>query len=86
MKCPFCGHPDTQVVDSRVSDEGESVKRRRRNTLMARQKKIVARAQKGRIGSEVAVMIDTFRPLKVSDAARSISAEDYAWSWPTPRP
>jgi transcriptional repressor NrdR len=30
MKCPFCGHPDTQVVDSRVSEEGESVKRRRR--------------------------------------------------------
>lgn len=30
MKCPFCGHPDTQVVDSRVSEEAESVKRRRR--------------------------------------------------------
>jgi transcriptional repressor NrdR len=30
MKCPFCGHPDTQVVDSRVSEEGDSVKRRRR--------------------------------------------------------
>jgi transcriptional repressor NrdR len=30
MKCPFCGHPDTQVVDSRVSDEGDSVRRRRR--------------------------------------------------------
>ncbi|MCA3130048.1 MAG: transcriptional regulator NrdR [Betaproteobacteria bacterium] len=30
MKCPFCGHADTQVVDSRASDEGDSVKRRRR--------------------------------------------------------
>ncbi len=30
MKCPFCGHADTQVVDSRVSEEGDSVKRRRR--------------------------------------------------------
>ena len=30
MKCPFCGHPETQVVDSRVSEEGDSVRRRRR--------------------------------------------------------
>lgn len=31
--------------------------------------------------NEIAVMIDTFRPLRVSDAARAISADDYAWSW-----
>lgn len=30
MKCPFCGSPDTQVIDSRVSDEGDSIRRRRR--------------------------------------------------------
>ena len=30
MKCPFCNHPDTQVVDSRVSEEGDSIRRRRR--------------------------------------------------------
>ena len=30
MKCPFCGHADTQVVDSRVNDEGDSIRRRRR--------------------------------------------------------
>jgi transcriptional repressor NrdR len=30
MKCPFCGAPDTQVVDSRVSEEGDSIRRRRR--------------------------------------------------------
>jgi transcriptional repressor NrdR len=30
MKCPFCKHPDTQVVDSRVNDEGDSIRRRRR--------------------------------------------------------
>ena len=30
MKCPFCGTFDTQVVDSRISEEGESVRRRRR--------------------------------------------------------
>jgi transcriptional repressor NrdR len=30
MKCPFCGAPDTQVVDSRASEEGDSIRRRRR--------------------------------------------------------
>ena len=31
--------------------------------------------------NETAVMIDTFRPLRLSDAARRISASDYPWSW-----
>ncbi len=30
MRCPFCGTDDTQVVDSRVNDEGNSIRRRRR--------------------------------------------------------
>ncbi len=30
MKCPFCGHADTQVVDSRGADEGDFIRRRRR--------------------------------------------------------
>ncbi len=30
MKCPFCSSPDTQVIDSRVSDDGDSISRRRR--------------------------------------------------------
>ncbi|MFA7438963.1 transcriptional regulator NrdR [Castellaniella sp.] len=30
MKCPFCQHADTQVVDSRVSEEGDTIRRRRR--------------------------------------------------------
>ena len=29
MKCPFCGNLETQVRDSRISDDGEAVKRRR---------------------------------------------------------
>ena len=32
MKCPFCKSTDTQVIDSRVSDDGESIRRRRRCT------------------------------------------------------
>lgn len=30
MKCPFCSSFDTQVVDSRVSEEGDTIRRRRR--------------------------------------------------------
>lgn len=30
MHCPFCSHEETQVLDSRVSEDGRSVKRRRR--------------------------------------------------------
>ena len=33
MKCPFCSAQETQVIDSRVSEEGDSVRRRRRCTV-----------------------------------------------------
>ncbi|WP_051731782.1 transcriptional regulator NrdR [Kitasatospora phosalacinea] len=29
MHCPFCRHPDSRVVDSRASDDGSSIRRRR---------------------------------------------------------
>jgi transcriptional repressor NrdR len=29
MKCPFCSHPDTQVVETRMSEDGDSIRRRR---------------------------------------------------------
>ena len=30
MKCPFCGTLDSQVIDSRLNDEGDSIRRRRK--------------------------------------------------------
>jgi len=30
MKCPFCGFLETQVVDTRLSEEGDCVRRRRK--------------------------------------------------------
>ncbi|MET3133824.1 transcriptional repressor NrdR [Oxalobacteraceae bacterium GrIS 1.11] len=30
MKCPFCHHDDTQVLDTRVSEDGDAIRRRRR--------------------------------------------------------
>ena len=29
MRCPFCSNPESKVVDSRPSDEGASIRRRR---------------------------------------------------------
>jgi transcriptional repressor NrdR len=29
MYCPVCGHQDTRVVDSRISSEGDAIRRRR---------------------------------------------------------
>ena len=30
MRCPFCGHLETQVVETRDSDEGDTIRRRRK--------------------------------------------------------
>ena len=45
MKCPFCGHPDTQVVDSRGADEGDFIRRRRRCTSCDRRFTTYERAE-----------------------------------------
>jgi len=29
MKCPFCGHSETQVVETRISEDGDFIRRRR---------------------------------------------------------
>lgn len=30
MRCPYCAHQETQVVETRESDEGDAIRRRRR--------------------------------------------------------
>jgi transcriptional repressor NrdR len=32
MKCPFCSHSETQVVETRISEDGDSIRRRRQCT------------------------------------------------------
>ncbi|MCC6935373.1 MAG: transcriptional repressor NrdR [Thermomicrobiales bacterium] len=36
MKCPFCGKPDSRVIDSRDVREGESIRRRRECAVCGR--------------------------------------------------
>ncbi len=55
-------HEDGTKAFELPDDVPAAIKRRRRNRLMARQKTIVASAQKARIGSEVRVLIDGQSP------------------------
>lgn len=36
MRCPYCGHADQKVLDSRPGIDGESIRRRRECTLCSR--------------------------------------------------
>lgn len=36
LRCPFCGVPDSKVIDSRATDEGNSIRRRRECSSCAR--------------------------------------------------
>lgn len=36
MRCPFCRHPDSRVVDSREVEDGQSIRRRRSCAACAR--------------------------------------------------
>lgn len=36
MKCPFCGEPESKVIDSRPTDEGSRIRRRRECPVCAR--------------------------------------------------
>ncbi len=51
-------HEEGTRAFAMTDDVPVAVKRRRRNALMARQKKIVAAAQKAKVGREVAVLVD----------------------------
>lgn len=45
MKCPFCSSPDSKVVNSRPSDDGASIRRRRECGRCARRFTTYERAQ-----------------------------------------
>lgn len=45
MKCPYCAWPDTRVVNSRPSDEGSAIRRRRECPNCARRFTSYERAQ-----------------------------------------
>jgi transcriptional repressor NrdR len=53
MHCPFCQHEDTRVIDSRVSDDGTTIRRRRETFDEGKLRTGFMRAlQKRPVGSE----------------------------------
>ena len=45
VRCPFCGHDDTQVKDSRPSEDGSAIRRRRFCTACSQRFTTVERVQ-----------------------------------------
>ena len=45
MRCPFCGHDDTQVKDSRPTEDGSAIRRRRSCTSCGQRFSTVERVQ-----------------------------------------
>lgn len=45
MKCPYCGHDDSKVINSRPSDDGSAIRRRRECQSCARRFTTYERAQ-----------------------------------------
>ena len=45
MLCPFCGHDDTQVKDSRPADDGSAIRRRRSCTSCGQRFTTIERVQ-----------------------------------------
>src|SRR5690554_604207 len=45
MKCPFCNRADTQVIDTRVQEEGAAIRRRRRCAACERRFSTYERAE-----------------------------------------
>jgi transcriptional repressor NrdR len=45
MRCPSCGSPDTQVTDTRVSEDGNEIRRRRKCAACDRRFKTIERIE-----------------------------------------
>ncbi|HUG59373.1 MAG TPA: transcriptional regulator NrdR [Candidimonas sp.] len=83
MKCPFCSSFDTQVIDSRVSEEGDTIRRRRRCTACDRRfttyerVELVMPAVVKRNGTRVEFDINKLRgSLNLALRKRPVSTED----------
>lgn len=83
MKCPFCSSFDTQVIDSRVSEEGDTIRRRRRCTACDRRFTTYERVELvmptlvKRNGTRVEFNVDKLRgSLNLALRKRPVSTED----------
>ena len=69
MKCPYCNHPDTRVIDSRPAEDGNSIRRRRSCDVCGK------REQYNRKKIENGVLRACYkRPVSAEDIQRSIDS------------
>jgi transcriptional repressor NrdR len=82
MRCPFCGHDETKVVDSRVSESQDAIRRRRE--CLSCQKRFTTYERREEMPLMVVKRDDTTEPfergkllrgLVVATAKRDVSTE-----------
>lgn len=82
MRCPFCGHGETKVVDSRVSESQDAIRRRReclacekRFTTYERREEMPLMVSKRDGSTEPFERGKLLRGLVVASAKRDVSTE-----------
>ena len=82
MRCPFCGHDETKVVDSRVSESQDAIRRRReclsceqRFTTYERREEMPLMVTKRDGSAEPFERGKLLRGLVVATAKRNVSTE-----------
>ena len=76
MKCPFCSAEDTQVIDSRVSEEGAHFKSYRDGSPLLLTPESSVRAQKA-FGADIIIPLDE---LPANDVSASKLRESFGRS------
>ncbi len=82
MRCPFCGHAETKVVDSRVSESQDAIRRRReclecakRFTTYERREEMPLMVVKKDDSREPFDRVKLLRGLAVATAKRDVTTE-----------
>ena len=70
MRCPFCGEEDTQVKDSRASEDGATIRRRRLCTSCGSRFTTFERIQ---LRDLVVIKRNRSKPLVLVDAEHFVS-------------
>ena len=72
MKCPFCSHPDTQVVETREAEDGGFIRRRRQCGGCDKRCPAIVKKDGRRIEYERAKLLGSF---KIALRKRPVSTE-----------
>ena len=81
MKCPFCGFQESKVIDSRHSDDGSSIRRRRE--CLSCQKRFTTyetvESLQADLGSNISIKLKTYVDMQDNVCGHEISASVYGF-------